>query len=84
MIEKFGRDKIIFTDYKRVSGLDQDWVEKKLSFRDEYFLILSDALLLSKCDLIMGGSSNIFLGTLFINNHIQFKIFNILKEVYGC
>lgn len=84
MNDKFGQDKIIFTDYKRVSGLDQDWVEKKLTFKDEYFLILSDALLLSKCDLIMGGSSNIFLGTLFMNNHAQFKIFNILSDVYGC
>lgn len=84
MVDKFGRDKIIFTDYQRVNGLDQDWVEKKLSFKDEYFLILSDALLLSKCDLIMGGSSNIFLGSLFINNNTKYKIFNILNEVYGC
>ena len=84
MISRFGEDKIIFTNYNRVTGLDQDWVEKKLSFKDEYFLILSDALLLSKCDLIMGGSSNIFLGTLFMNNHVKFKIFNILNEVYGC
>ena len=59
-------------------------VEKGLTFKEEYFLILSDALLLSKCDLIMGGSSNIFLGTLFINNQLKFKIFNILKETYGC
>lgn len=84
MIDKFGNDKIVFTNYRRVSGLDQDWVEKKLSFKDEYFLILSDALLLSNCDLIMGGSSNIFLGSLFINNKADFKIFNLLNEVYGC
>jgi hypothetical protein len=84
MVEKFGEEKIIFTNYKRVNGLDQDWVEKGLTFKEEYFLILSDALLLSKCDLIMGGSSNIFLGTLFINNQLKFKIFNILKETYGC
>ena len=84
MVDKFGRDNIIFTDYQRVNGLDRDWVEKRLSFKEEYFLILSDALLLSKCDLIMGGSSNIFLGSLFINNNTKYKIFNILNEVYGC
>jgi hypothetical protein len=84
MVDRFGEDKIIFTEYKRVNGLDQDWVEKKLTFKEEYFLILSDVLLLSKCDLIMGGSSNIFLGSLFINNHVKFKIFNLLNEVYGC
>lgn len=84
MVERFGEDKVIFIQYERVKGLDKDWVEKKLSFKDEYFLILTDALLLSKCNLIMGGSSNIFLGTLFINNQLKFKIFKLLKEVYGC
>ena len=84
MVNKFGEDKIIFTKYNRIQNLNGDWVGKNLPLKDEYFLILSDALLLSKCNLLMGGSSNIFLGTLFINNKINFKVFNALKETYGC
>jgi hypothetical protein len=84
MINKFGEDKIIFTKYNRIQKLNEDWIGKNLPFKDEYFLILTDALLLSKCNLVMGGSSNIFLGVLFMNNKLNFKIFNILKETYGC
>jgi hypothetical protein len=84
MVNKFGEDKIIFTKYNRIQNLNGDWIGKNLPLKDEYFLILSDALLLSKCNLLMGGSSNIFLGTLFINNKINFKVFNALKETYGC
>lgn len=84
MLEKLGDDKLIYTSYNRVTNLNGDWNEKKLSFKDEYKLIIIDSLLLSKCDYIMGGSSNIFLGTLFINNNVDFKIFNVLKNLYGC
>lgn len=84
MINKFGKEKLVFTEYDRVKGLDNDWVEKKLSLKDEYFLILRDALLLTECNLILGGSSNIFIGSLFMNNNVNFKIFKLLKDVYGC
>lgn len=84
MVSKFGEEKILFTDYKRVESLNSDWVAKKLTLKEEYFLILTDSLLLSKCDYIMGGSSNIFIGTLFINNSVDFKVFDTLKTVYGC
>lgn len=84
MIKKLGDSKLIYTNYNRVSNLNGDWNEKKLPLKDEYKNIIIDSLLLSKCDYLMGGTSNIFLGTLFINNSVDFKIFNVLKNLYGC
>ena len=84
MIEKFGTDKIIFTKYNRINSLNDDWEVKRLSLQEEYFNILVDALLLTKCNLLMGGSSNIFVGCLFINNELPYKIFDTLSDVYGC
>lgn len=84
MISKLGEDKLLYTKYDRVKNLNGDWIEKKLSFKDEYELILMDSLLLSKCSYIMGGSSNIFCGVLFMNNKLKFKVFDTLKDLYGC
>lgn len=84
MISKLGDDKLVYTKYQRVKNLNGDWVEKKLPFKDEYELILKDTLLLSKCDYIMGGSSNIFTAALYINKNSKFKIFDILNNLYGC
>ena len=83
MIEKFGEDKIIFTKYNRINSLLHDWVEKKIPLNEEYFNILVDALLLTKCNLLMGGSSNIFVGCLFINNELPYKVFDITSSESG-
>ena len=56
---------------------------KKLNEIDEYKLILKDSILLSRCKKVMGGSSNIFFGVLIINNNIEYKLFDILKNSYG-
>jgi hypothetical protein len=79
----FGPEKVIHTEYKRVQNLNHDWVEKKIALKDEYEFILKDALLLSKCNNIIGGCSNIFTGVLLINNKSNFQIFEILKHVTG-
>ncbi len=80
---KFGDGVLIYTKYDRIKTLDGDWVNKQLSFYEEYKMALIDCLLLSKSKYIIGGSSNIFLTSLIINNKIDFKIFNLLNNSYG-
>lgn len=83
LIKTFGEDKIIFTKYSRLTTLNRDWVEKKLPLSKEYEFVLRDVLLLSKCNYIMGGTSNLFSSALFINNQSKFEFFKILKNLYG-
>lgn len=83
LIDKIGVDKIIYTEYNRIQTLDDDWVVKGFKLSEEYKLVLVDCLILSKCSYIMGGSSNIFLGSLIINKNLNFGIFNFLKKSYG-
>jgi hypothetical protein len=80
---KIDEEKLIFIKYQRVQNMDGDWVEKKLKLVDEYRLVLMDSLLLSKCSYIFGGSSNIFLGSLIINNKLGFEILECLNNYYG-
>jgi hypothetical protein len=83
MVEKVGNDNLIYTKYDRVKNLDSDWVDKNFPLKEEYELVLTDSLLLSKCSYIMGGSSNIFLSSLVINNKVNYKIFEILENSHG-
>jgi hypothetical protein len=83
MIQKVGDKNLIYTKYNRITHINDDWMSKNLPVESEYNLILRDSLLLSKCGHIMGGSSNIFLGVLYINPNLNFTIFNVIKDSYG-
>lgn len=83
LIAKFGKKKLIYIDYERVKTYDDDWVTKNIPLEKEYKLVLFDTLLLSECNFLMGGSSNIFLSSLFINKNVNFKLFDCLKDLYG-
>jgi hypothetical protein len=83
LVEKVGSESVIYTNYNRIQSLDEDWVVKGLQLRDEYKLVLVDCLILSKCSYIIGGSSNIFLGSLIMNKNLEFGIFDFLKKSYG-
>jgi hypothetical protein len=83
MIQKVGEENLIYTKYDRIKHINDDWFSKNLPVEIEYGLILKDTLLLSRCGHIMGGSSNIFLGTLYINPELNFTIFNVIKDAYG-
>lgn len=83
-ISVFGSDKVIYTNYPRLKTLNEDWVEKKLPLQQEYSFILRDGILLSKCNNIIGGSSNIFTAALYMNNKSKFQFFDTLKGLYGC
>lgn len=83
LIKTFGKDRIIYTNYPRLTSLNDDWVKKNLGWKKEFEYVLRDVLLLSKCDYIIGGSSNIFTTVLFINNKAKFEFFNILKNLYA-
>jgi hypothetical protein len=83
MISKFGEDVVIYTKYDRVNHLNQDWFVKNAPIEEEYRMVIIDSLILSNCDYLIGSSSNIFLITLFINNIVNFRLFNVLNNSYG-
>lgn len=83
MISKFGKDVILYTEYDRVKDLNQDWFVKNAPIDEEYKMVILDSLILSNCNYLMGSSSNIFLITLFINNMVNFKLFEVLNNSYG-
>lgn len=80
---KIGEENLIINDYKRLEFLNKDWTYKNLTLTEEYRLVLIDCLCLSKCSMILGGSSNIFLSSLFIEPNLNFKLFNLLEKCYG-
>lgn len=83
--EEFG-DKLIVANRTRYST-DIDWKggrggniapQESLTddeYHDEYRDALLDVLLSSKCDLIIGASSNMFLAALCMNPQVQFETF---------
>jgi hypothetical protein len=61
---------------------DVDW-KKNVSdedFEQEFRLAIQDVYLASQCDFILGGPSNMLLGSLFLNPTVSFKIFDELKN----
>jgi hypothetical protein len=83
MKTKISEDRLIYTNYNRLKDLNSDWIHKKNDIFVEYTNVLVDVLLLSKTNYIIGGSSNIFLSSLLINNKVNFKLFDTLKNLYG-
>ena len=43
-----------------------------------------DLLIASKCKYLIGGVSNMMFTTLIINPNIEFKLFDVLKNINGC
>lgn len=65
---------------------DVDWTTQHLSdseFEEEFRNAIADVYLASQCDFIMGGASNMFLGALFFNPNVPYKVFKELKEKTG-
>ena len=83
-IQQFG-EKCIRLPRKYLSQ-DIDWIHQVLSdkeFEEEVQSAIADVYLASQCDFVMGGSSNMFLGALFFNPNIPYKVFKELKEKEG-
>lgn len=83
-IQEFG-DKCILLP-RRYTSHDIDWISLKMSdkeYEEEFRNVIADVYLASQCDCIMGGSSNMFLGALFFNPTVPYKVFQELKGKDG-
>ena len=59
-----------------------DWVHQNLNdlqFENEVETAIIDVYLASHCDTVAGGSSNLFISTLLLNPHNNFKVFKCLE-----
>lgn len=69
----------------RNTTLNDDWNKhiECISLKQIYQETFTDAYLLGKCDFVIGGSSNYFMGALIMHNNCNFKIFDCLKTSSG-
>jgi hypothetical protein len=84
ILQQFG-DKCIRLPRNYLSE-DIDWIHKNFSdkeFEEEVQTAIADVYLASQCDLVMGGSSNMFMGALLFNPNVSYKVFKELKEKAG-
>lgn len=83
--DMFGERCIVFKDRIYFSE-DKDWIQRLYTdeeFEVEFKNAILDVYLASQCDFIMGGSSNMFLGALFFNPTVPYKMFQELKGKDG-
>lgn len=81
----FGEKCILLKERVYLSE-DKDWIEKTHTdeeFEVEVRNVIADVYLASQCSFLMGGSSNMFMGALFFNPDIPFKLFHELEEKNG-
>lgn len=78
--EHFG-DRLIVRDIPRVTHADEDWYRLQSTRLDLWRNVLIDALLLAKCDFVIGATSNVFTAVLILNPHSDFKIFDFALEL---
>lgn len=64
---------------------EDDWTTQTnhMSLKNIFQESFTEAYLLGKCDFILGGASNFFLGALILHNNTNFKLFDILKNING-
>ncbi len=77
--ERFG-DKVISFERKRLDG-DIDW-QKNVSdevFEEEVKMAIIDTYLMSQCDAILSGMSNMLLMSIFFNPKIPFTLYETIK-----
>jgi hypothetical protein len=79
------QDKCICLPRTYLPG-DTDWTVQVLpdeEFAHEFRNVIADVYLASQCDFILGGSSNMMLGALFMNPTVPFKLFQELEHRNG-
>jgi hypothetical protein len=65
--------RVLSVPQKRTNGND-DWPDKGNSPSEETLYAVTDAMLLSQCDFILGGTSNLFLYALCNNPNLPFDM----------
>jgi hypothetical protein len=84
LLSKKYNNKILFNnDINRLSSTNNDWMSLSIDLKQIYKESYIDAFFLSKCDFILGGSSNLFLAALIFNPNIPYKIFDAVKNING-
>jgi hypothetical protein len=80
VITEFFKEKCIPLERERMPG-DMDWNSNTSDegFENEFRMCIADVYLASQCDFILSGASNMFMGALFFNPTIPFKIFKELE-----
>jgi hypothetical protein len=85
LFQQYFGSKVIAFSRKRLPG-DEDW-KKDVSdseFEDEVKMAIIDSYLMSQCNFVLSGMSNMLLLSLFFNPHIPFALYDLIKaEVTG-
>lgn len=79
----FGDKCISFPRHYLAQNMDWTRPMSDVEFEDEFRSAIRDVYLASQCDFVLGGSSNMFLGALFWNPIVPYKIFDELVNKNG-
>jgi len=82
IINKY-QNRVLYLKNKNMVENFIDWTVNDTDYKKECIDCFLDVYLASTCDFLIGGSSNMMLGALFINPKQQFKIFDCLKDNNG-
>lgn len=80
---------LYFENRHRVDNYDTDWHGGRgIRMSDKDFIketedCMIDVIAASKCSIVLGGASNMMLGSLLINPDIDYKIFKVLHNKIG-
>jgi hypothetical protein len=78
-VDKF-KDKVIFFGNKRFTSINNDWADEMKDYKQECIDCFSEVYVASKCKFAVGASSNMFMGCLFLNPNMEFKIFDVSEN----
>jgi hypothetical protein len=74
-VNKF-KDKVILFGNKRFTSINMDWLDEMKDYKEESIDCFCEVYVASKCKFVVGASSNMLLGCLFLNPTMSFKIFD--------
>jgi hypothetical protein len=90
--EKY-KEKVIIVDNKRFVDVNTDWsgwrkdsnqvITPSHDYKTECLNAFTEVYIASLCKFVIGGSSNMLLGCIFMNPDIKFKLFECLKNYNG-
>lgn len=80
---KYTEKKVICYPQNRLKGNsgNLDWCDKNNDCMTEMKYAIIDMMLLSKCDYLLGGVSNMFMMSLCVNKEVKFEIIPYLEKM---
>ncbi len=76
-------EKFLMYNKKILVNKNIDWGIEVWDYKKECIDVFCEVYWASQCSYIMGGSSNMLMGALFMNPNVEFKIFDALKNNNG-